>query len=62
MFRNLFILFNNKDLEFWVMEIINIYEFFHFKNLTKINPNMDFGKNLAFANICHNTFFILFST
>jgi hypothetical protein len=28
-------------LEFWVMEIINFYDFLHFLNLIKIRPNMD---------------------
>jgi hypothetical protein len=39
------------------METTNIYDFLHLSNLTKIRPNMDFGGNLAFAHIWHNTFF-----
>jgi hypothetical protein len=31
--------------------------FLHFLSLIKITPNMNFGGNLAFAHICHNTFF-----
>jgi hypothetical protein len=41
--------------EFWVIKTINIYEFLHILSLIKIRPNMDFGRNLAFAHTCHNT-------
>ncbi len=34
---------NTRVLEFWVMEITNIYDFLHLLNLIKIKPNMDFG-------------------
>jgi hypothetical protein len=44
-------------LKFWVMETTNIYDFFHLLGLSKIRPNMNFGGDLAFAHICHNTFF-----
>jgi hypothetical protein len=40
------------------METTNIYDFLHFLSLIKIN--MDFGGDLAFAHICHNTFFFFF--
>jgi hypothetical protein len=53
-------LFSTRVLEFWVMETTNIYDFLHFLSLIKIRPNMDFGGNLAFAHICHNTFFSFF--
>jgi hypothetical protein len=39
------------------METINIYEFLHLLSLIKIRLNMDFGRYLAFAHICHNTFY-----
>jgi hypothetical protein len=56
-------LFSTKVLEFWVMETTNIYDFLHLLSLIKIRPNMDFGGDLAFAHICHNTlsFFFFFS-
>ncbi len=47
---------NTRVLEFWVMDITNIYDFLHLLTLIKIRPNMDFGGDLAFAHICHNTF------
>ncbi len=53
-------LFNTRVLEFWVMEIINIYDFLHLLSLIKIRLNMNLGGgggDLAFAHICHNTFF-----
>jgi hypothetical protein len=34
---------NTRVLEFWVMEITNIYDFLHLLNLIKIKLNMDFG-------------------
>jgi hypothetical protein len=40
MFTHLFILFSTKVLKFWVMETINIYEFFHLLSLIKIKPDM----------------------
>jgi hypothetical protein len=43
------------------METINIYDFLHLLSLVKIKPNMDFGGDLAFAHVCHNTFFFSFS-
>jgi hypothetical protein len=43
------------------MEIINIYDFLRLLGLIKIRPNMDFGGDLAFAHICHNTFSFSFS-
>jgi hypothetical protein len=45
------------------METTNIYDFFAPFSLIKIRPNMDFGGNLSFAHICHNTFsfFLFFS-
>jgi hypothetical protein len=57
-------LFNTRVLEFWVMEIINIYDFLHLLSLIKIRLNMNLGGggggggDLAFAHICHNTFFL----
>jgi hypothetical protein len=42
------------------METTNIYDFLHLLSLIKIRPNMDFGGNLAFAHICHNTFSFFF--
>jgi hypothetical protein len=48
-------LFNTKVFKFWIMEKINIFEFFHFFNLIKIKPNMDFWGNLAFVDIWHKT-------
>jgi hypothetical protein len=45
-------------LEFWVMDIKNIYDFLHLLNLIKIRLNMDFGADLASTHICHNTFFL----
>jgi hypothetical protein len=42
------------------MQTTNIYDFLHLLSLIKIRPNMDFGGDLAFAHICHNTFFFLF--
>jgi hypothetical protein len=57
-------LFNTKDLEFWVMETTNIFDFLHLLSLIKIRPNMDLGGEggLAFSHICHNTlsFFLFF--
>jgi hypothetical protein len=53
-------LFSTRVLEFLVMETTNIYDFLHLLNLIKIKPNMDFGGNLAFAHICHNTFLFYF--
>jgi hypothetical protein len=50
-------LFSIRVLEFWVMETTNIYDFLHLLSVIKIKPNMNFGGDLAFANICHNTFF-----
>jgi hypothetical protein len=47
---------NTRVLEFWVMEITNIYDFLHLLSLIKIISNMDFGGDLAFAHICHNLF------
>jgi len=38
----------------------NIYDFLHFLSLIKIRPNMDFGGDLAFAHIYHNTFLFSF--
>jgi hypothetical protein len=43
------------------METTNIYDFFHLLGLSKIRPNMNFGGDLAFAHICHNTFFLALS-
>jgi hypothetical protein len=51
---------STRVLEFWVMEITNIYDFLHLFNLIKIKSNMDLGGDLAFAHICHNTFFSFF--
>jgi hypothetical protein len=51
-------LFSNRVLEFWVMETTNIYDFLHLLSLIKIEPNMNFGRDLAFAHICHNTYFV----
>ncbi len=51
---------NTRVLEFWVMEITNIYDFLHLLNLIKIIPNMDFGGDLAFTYICHNIYIYLF--
>jgi hypothetical protein len=42
------------------METTNIYDFLHLLSLIKIRANMNFGGDLAFAHICHNTFFFLF--
>jgi hypothetical protein len=43
------------------METKNIYDFLHLLSQIKIRPNTNFGGDLAFAHICHNTFlFILF--
>jgi hypothetical protein len=42
------------------METTNIYDFLHLLSLIKIRSNMDFGGDLAFAHICHNTFFFSF--
>ncbi len=39
------------------METTNIYDFLHLLSLIKIEPNMNFGRDLAFAHICHNTYF-----
>jgi hypothetical protein len=47
-------LFHTRVLEFWVVEITNIYDFLHLLSLIKIRPNIIFGGNLAFAHICHN--------
>jgi hypothetical protein len=52
--------FSIRVLEFWVMEITNIYGFLHLLNLIKIRPNMDFGGDLAFAHICHNIYIVFF--
>jgi hypothetical protein len=57
MSSRLFTLFSIKVFLFLIMETTNIYDFLHLLNLTKIRPNMDFGGNLAFAHICHDTFF-----
>jgi hypothetical protein len=43
------------------METKNIYDFLHLLSQIKIRPNTNFGGDLVFAHICHNTFlFILF--
>jgi len=47
---------NIRVLEFWVMEITNIYDFLHLLNLIKIRLNMDFGGDLTFVYICHNIY------
>jgi hypothetical protein len=39
------------------METTSIYDFLHLLSLIRIKPNMDFGGDLAFVHICHNTFF-----
>jgi hypothetical protein len=57
MFLQLFMLFSTRVLQFWVMKITNIYDFVHLLSLIQIRPNMDFGRNLAFAYICHNISF-----
>jgi hypothetical protein len=53
-------LFSTKVLEFWAMETKTIYDFLNLLSLIKIKPNMNFGGNLAFAHLCHNTSFFLF--
>jgi len=55
MFLQLFMLFSIMVLKFWVIETTNIYDFLHLLSLIKIKPNMDFGGNLAFTHIFHNT-------
>ncbi len=37
-----------------------MYDFLHLLSLIKIRPNMDYGGDLAFAHICHNTFSFFF--
>jgi len=39
------------------MGTTNIYDFLHLLSLIEIRPIMHFGGDLAFAHICHNTFF-----
>jgi len=46
---------NTRVFKFWVMEITNIYDLLHLFNLIKIRLNLEFGGDLAFAHICHNT-------
>jgi hypothetical protein len=53
-------MFNTRVLEFWVLEITNIYDFLHLLSLIKVRPNMDFGRDLVFAYICHNALLFLF--
>jgi hypothetical protein len=55
MFLQLFMIFYTRVLEFWVIETTKNYDFLHLLSLIKIKPNMDFGGNLAFTHICHNT-------
>jgi len=49
---------NTRVSKFWVMEITNIYDFLHLLRLIKIISNMDFGRDLAFAHICENIYFL----
>jgi len=53
-------MFNIRVLEFWVLEITNIYDFLHLLSLIKIRSNMDFGRDLVFAYICHNALLFFF--
>jgi hypothetical protein len=50
-------LFSIRVLEFWVMEITNIYDFLHLLSLIKINPNMDFGGGFGISTYMSQYFF-----
>ncbi len=39
----------------------SIYDFLRLLSIIKSRPNIDFGADLAFAHICHNTFSFSFS-
>jgi hypothetical protein len=52
---------STRVLEFWVMEIINIYDFLYLLRLIKIRSNMDFGGgDVEFAHICHNIYIYIY--
>jgi hypothetical protein len=53
-------LFNIRVLEFWVMEITNIYDFLHLLSLIKIRPNMDLGGGIWHLHIYDTIFFFSF--